>query len=144
MNDIATKDIDKFLLEKLKKTLSINYAKERMILDDEQMTQIYKCIEARKSLIFSLFDESFSEKEHEIKQRACCIRTRVRQKPFANKIADNVIDHRIERVVKEILQDENLDPWKKIVISERKDFIHFLLNGNIIEENQANLDNQER
>lgn len=148
MSEISrdTKKSDDLILNQLKKSLNIEIGRREkvMILEDGKLMEIYTIIERRKKYIYSLFGENFSEKEQEIKDEISTRRKCQKKKDTLNRIADNILNKRINKTFDYIMNDDGLNSWTKVVAMDRKLFINFLLEEDFDIENSRAMNNEEQ
>lgn len=120
-------EIDKLILDTLKKKMKIKRDKVSIIPDNE-MEEILKKINEKMKMIFLLFQGDFSINERNIEEKMEIVKTEL---SFYDKIANNIISKRLDIAIQKV---ENLKPKSGRLISvclDRKLFIQKVLMNNI-------------
>lgn len=123
------KKIDKRILTELIKRLEIR--KDNVdIISKEEVEKIFQKIDEKKRVIFLLFQGNFSLNEKNISDR---MKLRKQQLTLYDKIANNVISKRVEKILDRMIDLHAQDNRTICVCMDRKLFIQRILLENVQE-----------
>jgi hypothetical protein len=129
---LQIKEIDEKIHQELQKALEINSEISKTdILSDKQIKKIYQIIENKKKLIFSLFNESFSENEQKVKEHSQMAKPLTKENDVYTKIADRILKKRVNQVLDKIIYAKQSTIIEVIVGIDRKVFINQILDEDI-------------
>jgi hypothetical protein len=139
---MQVKKVDGRIYRLLEKALTINLKDNQInVISDEQMAEVYKRIEAKKKMIFSLFEGSFAENEQIVKQRYFF--KKHAEIGMYDTIANHLLAKRINKVLDELIESELSTELDIVIGLDRKFFLNKILDENIeFELARKELDNR--
>ncbi len=140
------KEIDRMILTELIKKLEIRRDSVG-IINKEEIEKIFQKIDERKRVIFLLFQGNFSVNEKNISDR---METCKQQLTSYDKIANNIISKRVEKIFNRMMSLHEQDSRTIYVCTDRKLFIQRILLENVqesfvkkyVEKGETEIDNQ--